>query len=138
MRSRRFLATVLMLAAIFQFAQPARAHVHEEVVVRPLMQLPLPDYPGKEGLVLRVEYPPGHIEAPHRHDAHVFVYVLEGSVEMQMGNGKSVILNAGDTFYEDPREIHRSGRNLSTTRPATLIVFFVKDVNKPPVLPAGN
>jgi quercetin dioxygenase-like cupin family protein len=102
------------------------------------MQQPLHDHPGKEALVLRVEFPPGYVDPPHRHDAHVFVYVLDGSVEMQVGGGKAVVLNAGDTLYEDPREVHRTGRNLSTSKPATLIVFFVKDTNKPPVLPAAG
>ncbi|WP_212756632.1 cupin domain-containing protein [Usitatibacter rugosus] len=115
-------------------AQGALAH-DGDVAVSPLMQLPLPDLPGKEGLVLKVVYPPGFVEPAHRHDAHAFVYCLSGSVEMQMAGGKPVVLKPGDMFYEDPSGEHRVGRNLSKTKTATLIVFLVKDIGKAPVLP---
>ena len=93
--------------------------------VTPLMQQALPDFPGKEGLLVEVEFAPGHVDAPHRHDAHVFVYVLEGSVEMGVAGGKPVVLKRGDTFYENPQDVHTVGRNLSKTKPAKLLVFFV-------------
>jgi quercetin dioxygenase-like cupin family protein len=103
--------------------------------VTSLMQKTLPDYPGKDGVVVRIEFPPGHVDGAHRHDAHVFVYVLEGTVEMQVEGGKPVILNAGDTFYENPQDVHPIGRNVSKTKPAKLIVFFLKNQNAPLVLP---
>jgi quercetin dioxygenase-like cupin family protein len=103
--------------------------------VTSLMQKALPDYPGKEGVVARIEFPPGHVDGAHRHDAHVFVYVLEGTVEMQVEGGKAVMLNAGDTFYENPQDVHPVGRNVSKTKPAQLLVFFVKNQNAPLVLP---
>jgi quercetin dioxygenase-like cupin family protein len=107
----------------------------EEPKATPLMRKTLPDFPGKEALVLLVEYAPGQVAAPHRHDAHVFVYVMEGSIEMQLAGGKPVILKAGDTFYEDPRYVHQLGRNLSKTQAAKLVVFFLKNENVSPVLP---
>jgi len=100
-----------------------------------LMQKTLPDYPGKEGAIVMVEFPPGHVDTAHRHDAHVFVYVLEGVVEMQVEGGRAVTLKAGDTFYENPRDVHPLGRNLSNTKTAKLIVFFVKKQDAPFVLP---
>ena len=108
----------------------------DDAKVTPLIERAFPDLPGKEGLVLMVEFAPGHVDTPHRHDAHVFVYVLEGSIEMQVAGGKPVILNPGDTFYENPQDVHPLGRNMSKTKPAKFLVFFVKNQNTPPVLPA--
>ena len=103
--------------------------------VTTLMQKPLPDLPGKEFLIRMIEFAPGHIDTAHRHDAHVFVYVLEGTIEMQVKDGQPVTLKAGGTFYENPDDVHPLGRNLSKTRPAKFLVFFVKDQNTPAVLP---
>jgi quercetin dioxygenase-like cupin family protein len=104
--------------------------------VKVLMSQALADLPGKEGLVLEVTLPPGGADDVHRHDAHVFVYMLEGSTVMQVQGGKSVTLQPGQTFYESPTDIHVVGKNASSTQPAKFIAVFVKDVGKPPVLPA--
>ena len=104
-------------------------------IVKQLMQKAMPEYPGKEGLLLLVEFPPGHGDPPHRHDAHAFVYILEGSVEMQVAGGKPVILKPGDTFYENPHDVHSVARNMSKTTAARFLVFFVKKENTPAVLP---
>lgn len=101
----------------------------------PHMQKELGDIPGKEGLMISVEFPPGYMIAPHRHDAHVFVYMLEGSMEMQVEGGQPVTLLPGDTFYENPQDVHSVARNLSGTKPARILVFFVKTKDVPPVLP---
>ncbi len=103
--------------------------------VTTLMRQPLPDYPGKDGVLVTVEFAPGHVDAAHRHPGHVFVYVLEGSVEMQMEGGDLYTLKPGDTFYENPKDTHPVGRNVSKTEPAKLLVFFVADQNVPLVLP---
>lgn len=105
------------------------------VKVTPLMQKALPDLPGKEGMLVAVEFAPGYSDKAHRHDAHVFVYVLEGEVEMQVAGGQSVKLKAGDTFYENPDDVHTVTTNLSKTKPAKFLAFFVKNQNTPPVLP---
>ena len=134
-----FAATIAALLAVLTTGSTRQLYAdqeHSEAKVSPLMQKALPDLPGKEGLLLMVEYPPGHVDVPHRHDAHVFVYVLEGSVEMGVAGGKPVILKPGDTFYENPTDVHPVGRNMSKTKPARLLVFFVKNQNTPPVLPA--
>jgi len=86
--------------------------------------------------MLTVEYAPGTASTAHRHEAHVFVYVLSGSVVMQVEGGKAVTLKAGDTFYETPADVHTVSRNASKTKPAKFLVFVVKDKGKPPVLPA--
>jgi quercetin dioxygenase-like cupin family protein len=125
-------------AALFATGALRADEAGHGVNVKPLMQRDLPDFPGKEGLLLQVEFAPGHVDSPHRHDAHVFVYVLEGSVEMGVAGGKPVILNPGDTFYENPQDAHPVGRNLSDTKPAKLLVFFVKNQNTPPVLPVAR
>lgn len=95
----------------------------------------LADLPGKEGLVLTVTYPPGGADPVHRHDAHAFVYVLEGEIVMQVKGGPSVTLKAGQTFYEGPDDVHLVGRNASNTRPAKFVVFLVKKQGAPALTP---
>jgi quercetin dioxygenase-like cupin family protein len=97
---------------------------------------PLIGIPGKEGMMLTVDFPPGAGSPPHRHNANTFVYVLEGSVVMQVAGGEEVTLRAGQTFYESPSDVHTVGRNASQTEPARILVFFVKDVGAPAALPA--
>ena len=109
--------------------------VAEEAKVTPLLSKELKESPGKEGLMLVVEYPPGNSDPIHRHNAHGFIYVLEGSVVMQVKGGKQVTLTAGQTFYEGPDDVHVVGRNASRTRPAKLLVFFVKDKGAPVLVP---
>lgn len=92
-----------------------------------LLSKDLADLPGKEGVMMTVEYPPGASDSMHRHNAHVFVYVLEGSVVMQVRGGKEETLSAGQSFYEGPHDVHVVSRNASQTKPAKFVVFFVKD-----------
>jgi len=128
-----FAGLVAMIGAVSLFTSGST--YADDAKVTPLIEKAFPDLPGKEGLVLTVEFAPGHVDTPHRHDAHVFLYVLEGSIEMQVAGGKPVILNPGDTFYENPQDVHPLGRNMSKTKPAKFLVFFVKNQNTPPVLP---
>lgn len=104
-------------------------------VVTPIMTQALPDYPGKEGLILTVDYPPGGASPLHHHDAHAFVYVLEGSVVMAVKGGKEVTLTPGQSWGEKPGDVHTVSRNASQTKPAKFVVFFLKDAGKPPVIP---
>ena len=107
----------------------------EEAKVTPLMSKELKESPGKEGAMLLVEYPPGNTDPVHRHNAHGFIYVLEGSVVMQVKGGKQVTLAQGQTFYEGPEDVHVIGRNASNTQPAKLLVFFVRDKGAPLLVP---
>jgi len=97
----------------------------------------LTDLPGKEGLMLMIEYPPGSTDPIHRHNAHGFIYLLEGSIIMQVRGGKEVTLTPGQTFYEGPEDVHVVGRNASQTKPAKFVVFFVKDKGAPILVPAN-
>jgi quercetin dioxygenase-like cupin family protein len=106
-----------------------------EAKVEELMSKDLPDLPGKEGLMLTVVYPPGAQDPIHRHNADAFVYVLEGTIVMQVKGGKEVTLTAGQTFYEGPNDIHTVGRNASQTEPAKFVVFQVKTKNAPALIP---
>src|SRR5882672_4713602 len=108
-----------------------------EAKVTPLFSKDLTDFPGKEGLMAMVEYPPGSSDPIHRHNAHAFVYVLEGSIVMQVRGGKEVTLTPGQTFYEGPDDIHIVGRNASQTKPAKFVVFLVKEKGAPAVVPAN-
>jgi quercetin dioxygenase-like cupin family protein len=107
----------------------------QEVKVTSLMSKVMTDVSGKEGLMIAVEYPPGGSDPIHRHNAHAFVYVLEGSVVMQVKGGKQVTLTPGQTFYEDSNDVHIVGRNASKTQPAKFVVFLVKDKDAPVLVP---
>jgi len=109
----------------------------KEAKVTPLFSKDLTDFPGKEGLMITVEYPPGASDPIHRHNAHAFVYVLEGSIVMQVRGGKEVTLTPGQTFYEGPSDVHVVGRNASQTKPAKFVVFLVKDKGAPVLVPAN-
>jgi len=111
------------------------AGVAQEPKVTKVLSKDLTDIPGKEGLMLTVEYPPGGSDPVHRHNADAFVYVLEGSVVMQVKGGKEVTLTPGQTFYEGPDDIHVVGRNASQTKPAKFLVFLVKDKGAPVLVP---
>jgi quercetin dioxygenase-like cupin family protein len=127
MKLSRILAALLMAAA-------CAASAHEsapEAKVAPLMTKALADYPGKEAMMITVEYPPGSVDPVHRHNAHAFVYVLEGSIVMGLRGGKEVTLTAGQTFYEGPNDVHTVGRNASKTKPAKFVVFLLKDRGAP-------
>jgi quercetin dioxygenase-like cupin family protein len=107
----------------------------QEAVVTSLMSKDLKDFPGKEGLLITVEYQPGATDPIHRHNAHAFVYVLEGSIVMQLKGGKEVTLTPGQTFYEGPDDVHIVGRSADKTKPAKFVVFLVKNKGAPVLVP---
>ena len=127
-----FLASLLISAGAFAADAP------KESAVKPLLTQDLPDVKGKEVLMLTVEYPPGGASKAHRHDADVFVYVLEGSVIMQVDGQQPVTLTPGQTFHESPTDIHRTSANASKTAPAKFLVFIVKDKGKPVTTPVAQ
>ena len=104
---------------------PAGTHAHESTAEL-LMTQSLYGMPDAEGMMLTVEYPPGESSPVHRHNADTFVYVLEGSVVMQVEGGEPVTLGVGQTFYETPADVHLVSRNASKTESARILVFFVK------------
>src|SRR6476661_6164511 len=112
---------VLMLVCLMSVPLESK-----DAKVTPILSKDLMDFPGKEGLMIAVEYPPGGSDPIHRHNAHAFVYVLEGSVVMQVKGGKEVTLTPGQTFYEGPDDVHVVGRNASQTKPAKFVVLMVK------------
>ena len=109
----------------------------QEAKVTDLMSKDLPNLPGKEGLMIIVDYPPGSVDAIHRHNANAFVHVLEGTIVMQVRGGKEVTLTPGQTFNEGPDDVHVVGRNASKTKPAKFVVFLVKDKGAPVFVPAN-
>lgn len=109
----------------------------QQAKVKELLSKDLPDLPGKEGLMITVEYPPGSSDPVHRHNAHAFVYVLQGTIVMQVKGGKQVTLKPGDTFYEGPDDVHVVGRNASQTEPARFVVFLVKEKGAPVLIPTN-
>ncbi len=126
---------VMLIIALGSFTTRV-ADSAEDAVVTALMLKDLADIPGKEVLMITVEYPPGHTDPVHRHDAHAFIYVLEGSIVMQVKGGKEVTLTPGQTFYEGPGDVHTVGRNASRTEPAKFLVLLLKNEGVEPVLPA--
>ena len=109
--------------------------VAQEPKVTALMSKDLPENPGREALMIMVEHAPGGSSAIHRHNAHAFVYVLEGSVVMQLKGGQQVTLTPGQTFYEGPDDVHLVDRNASATNPAKFLVFLIKDKGAPALMP---
>jgi quercetin dioxygenase-like cupin family protein len=107
----------------------------QQVKVEPVMSRDLTEFPGKEGAMITVVYPPGASEPVHRHNAYVFVYVVEGSVVMKVRGGNEVTLNAGQSFYEAPNDVHVVGRNASKTKPAKFVAFLIKDKGAPVHIP---
>jgi len=128
MKFRKVLVLVCLMSATL---------VAQQAKVTELMSKDLAEFPGKEGLMITVEYPPGSVDPIHRHNAHGFIYVLEGSIVMQVRGGKEVTLTPGQTFYEGPNDVHVVGRNASQTKPAKFVVFFVKDKGAPLFVPAN-
>ena len=109
----------------------------QEAKVTKVLSKDLTDIPGKEGLMITVEYPPGASDPVHRHNAYGFIYVLEGSIVMQVKGGKEVTLTPGQSFYEGPDDVHVVGRNASQTEPAKFLVFLVKDKGAPVLVPVN-
>ncbi len=127
-----FAKLILALACLM-----SGALVAQEAKVTQLLSKDLTDLPGKEGLMITVEYPPGGSDPIHRHNAHAFVYVLEGEIVMQVRGGKEKVLTPGETFYEGPDDVHVVGRNASRTKPAKFVVFLVKNKGAPVLVPAN-
>jgi quercetin dioxygenase-like cupin family protein len=126
--AKRILALVCLISGTL---------VAQEAKVTELLSKDLTNLPGKEGLMITVEYPPGSVDPIHRHNAHGFIYVLEGSIVMQVRGGKETTVSAGQTYYEGPDDVHVVGRNASKTKPAKFVVFFVKDKGAPLLVPAN-
>lgn len=127
-----FGSLLLLLSGVAAAAQATKT---PEPLVTPLLTQALEDHPGKEVLMITVEYPPGGADPVHRHDAHGFIYVLEGSIVMAVKGGKETTLLPGQTFYEGPEDLHTVGRNASNSQPAKFLVFLLKNQGAPAVLP---
>jgi len=134
MSNSRVVITSLVLAISALSTLPALGA--EQASVIPLMQKDVIEVPGRELLMITVNYPPGAVDPIHRHDAHALVYVLEGSIIMQVRGGKQVTLTPGQTFYEGPNDVHTVGRNASKTKPAKFLVILLKKKGADVVLPA--
>ena len=129
------LVVLCLLTGTLLAQQPTGTPRAPEAKVTSLMSKDLTELPGKEVLMITVEYPPGSIDPIHRHNAHAFVYVLEGSIVMQVKGGKEVTLTPGQTFYEGPDDVHLVGRNASSTKPAKFVVLLIKDKSAPVLVP---
>jgi quercetin dioxygenase-like cupin family protein len=134
-----FVAAGLLLGQQALAAPPAGHAAHSAMppaaVVTELMAKDLPDIPGKDVVMITVDYPPGAVDPIHRHDADSFIYVLEGSIVMQVKGGKEVTLTPGQTWYEGPDDIHTVGRNASQSKPAKFLVMLVKKKGAPVLIP---
>ena len=121
-----------LIRCLFIFGFATATHAQE---VNTLFTKRVPEIPGKEIEVVTVNYAPGGSSAVHQHDAHAVVYVLEGEVEMQVRGGTLHRLGPGGIFYESPKDIHSVSRNTSKTKPAKLVVFFIKNEGAPILTP---
>ena len=130
------LVLLFLMPGAIMAQQPAATNQAPQASVTSLTSKDLPEFPGKEVLMITVDYPPGSVDPIHRHNAHAFIYVLEGSIITQVKGGKEVTLTPGQTFYEGPDDIHVVGKNASSTKPAKFVVFFIKDKGAPVLVPA--
>ena len=130
--------TVLFLLLAFSSAIAFSSANSQIGKVTRLMTKDLPDLPGKEGMVETVDFAPGEVSQPHRHNADLFVYVLEGSVITQVKGSSPQTVHAGEVFYESPTDLHIVSRNASETEPAKLLVFYVKAKGAPPSVLLGE
>jgi len=124
-----------MILSLFLLSLLTSTSMAQELDITTLMSRDVTDFPGKEVSMITVEYPPGWSDPVHRHYAQSFVYVLEGSVVMQLEGGKEVTLTPGQTFYEGPADVHVVGRNASKTSPAKMLVVLVKAKGSPILVP---
>jgi quercetin dioxygenase-like cupin family protein len=131
MTTQRLIVVLLCLAA----AAPSAAGPAPGPKVTALISKELKESPGKEGLMITVEFPPGGADPVHRHNAHGFIHVLEGTVVMQVRGDKELTLTPGQTFYEGRDDVHVVGRNASDTEPAKPLVFLVKSKGAPVLVP---
>jgi quercetin dioxygenase-like cupin family protein len=132
---RRFKQIAIALFVIAGAQAGAANAAPPQAIVTQILTKSLDDYPGKEAQMITVDYPPGAVDPVHRHNAHVFVYVLEGAIVMQVQGGQEVTLRPGQSFYEGPNDIHTVGRNASQTQPAKFLVLLLKDKNAPLLIP---
>jgi quercetin dioxygenase-like cupin family protein len=135
--SRALLIAIGSLLAVASTSAD-RGTAASDAVVKSLLTRELPELPNKEVTMLTVEYAPGGASPPHKHQAHTFVYVLEGAIVMQVKGGKETRLSAGETFYESPADIHTVSRNASDTERAKFLVFFVKERDAPASMPVDE
>ena len=129
---KKLLLILFLVSSVLLVCSPLIA---QDAKVTSLMSKPLSDIPGKELLIITVEYPPGASDPVHRHNAHALIYVLEGSIVMGLNGEKPITLTAGQTFYEGPNDIHTLGRNASKTMPAKFLVVLLKDKDAPVLIP---
>jgi quercetin dioxygenase-like cupin family protein len=136
MKNTKLMLVLLFLMTTTLMAQQSTVTPQApQPTVTELMSKDLTDIPGREVLMITVEYPPGGADPVHRHNAYAFVYVMEGSIVMQVKVGKEVTLTAGQTFYEGPDDVHLVGRNASSTKPAKFLVILVKHKGAPVLVP---
>lgn len=135
-RITRFAVSFVALPFAFVLTASAPAFGADQAKVTPLLSKELTDIDNKEVVMLTVEYKAGQSSAPHRHNAHTFVYVLQGALLMGVKGHESVRVETGETFYESPTDIHTVSRNASDSAPAKFLVFFVKDKGAPANVPA--
>ena len=132
-RSKPMLALAFLMSGGLITISPLMA----EETITPLLSKDMAGFPNKEVLMYTVAFPPGFSSPVHRHNAQVSVYVLEGSVVMQVKGGNEITLKPGQSFSEDPNDIHVVSRNASSTKPAKFLVFLIKNKGAPLVVSAN-
>jgi quercetin dioxygenase-like cupin family protein len=130
MSARSMLLLAFLITGPFVITSPLMA----QETITPLISKGLAGVSGKDVLMYTVDFPAGYSSPVHRHDAQLFLYVLEGSIVTQVKGGKEITLTPGQIFFEDPNDIHTVSRNASSTQPAKFLVFMVKKKGAPPLV----
>ena len=130
MSARSMLLLAFLITGPLVITSPLMA----QETITPLISKGLAGVSGKDVLMYTVDFPAGYSSPVHRHDAQLFLYVLEGSIVTQVKGGKEITLTPGQSYYEDPNDIHTVSRNASSTQPAKFLVFMVKKKGAPPLV----
>jgi quercetin dioxygenase-like cupin family protein len=86
-----------------------------------------------EGVMAKVDIPPGATEGKHTHPADAFIFVLEGAVEQEIEGKPTVTLKAGDVVHIPANTVHCATNKGSA--PAKFAVVFVAEKGKPLTTP---
>jgi quercetin dioxygenase-like cupin family protein len=128
-------SSAVSVAFVLLFGLMMSANADEDkaprTVVQDLRTEVIAEFPGHELNMITVEYPPGGGSKPHRHNAYVLVFVLEGALELKLRGTPLVTVRAGESFVEHPEDVHEISRNASQTERAKFLVVALKPTGQP-------
>jgi quercetin dioxygenase-like cupin family protein len=89
---------------------------------------------GKRGAIALIEFAPGAAAPKHTHPGEELIYVIEGTVRIEMEGQPARDLKTGDTFIIPPAIPH-TGRNIGSV-PAKIVSSYFLTKGQPLASPA--